>query len=328
MKKFKCLLVILCVMALSLPLSLQADDYIDITRKGSITFSYYDKDLDVAIEGASFDIYRVADVDVGYRFELTGVLSKYANMVGFDGEFPEDPDSMAIALYGYILTEGVQPDYSDTTDSEGKVTFSDLSCGLYLAVSAPVRVGDYIYTAKSVLIAVPSGNPEKVNSQGYSYEALYDITSEAKFERRESKRIDIEVQKIWDDDNDAYKMRPVSIKVALYNHLGDKLDEVVLDSSNNWRYKWEKLDPDYSYSVVEVEVTKGYVVTYGGSGNILYINNRYFPETPPTTPPPSSPPDVPNTGILWWPVPVMGICGLGCCFIGFLHKKEDEEEQA
>ena len=52
-----------------------------------------------------------------------------------------------------------------------------------------------------------------------------------------------------------------------------------------------------------------YTVTYTAKGTVLTVTNTY--KAPPEKP---DEPDLPQTGILWWPVPVMA--GLGIVFFG------------
>ena len=52
--------------------------------------------------------------------------------------------------------------------------------------------------------------------------------------------------------------------------------------------------------------------------------------TPPTTPTQPTPPDkpeIPNTGVLWWPVPVMVLCGLACLLVGISRRRGKQDEK-
>ena len=48
------------------------------------------------------------------------------------------------------------------------------------------------------------------------------------------------------------------------------------------------------------------------------------PEPTPTPPPPSPPPNLPHTGQLNWPVPVLATAGLGLFVLGFVLRKKEE----
>lgn len=49
------------------------------------------------------------------------------------------------------------------------------------------------------------------------------------------------------------------------------------------------------------------------------------PSTEPT-PPPDNPPDLPNTGMLWWPVPVLMSAGLLLILVGLMRRKRAQHE--
>ena len=51
-------------------------------------------------------------------------------------------------------------------------------------------------------------------------------------------------------------------------------------------------------------------------------------EVKPTSPPSSGGGGgkLPQTGQLWWPVPVLACAGLGCIAVGLLRRREDRDE--
>jgi|GEM_PF-3064282 len=83
---------------------------------------------------------------------------------------------------------------------------------------------------------------------------------------------------------------------------------------------------------MEVEVLSGHdEVEESKEGvPVVIMRDEYSPNTstPPTSPKPTptptpNKPELPNTGMLWWPVPILGVCGALCCYIGL--KKDDED---
>ena len=63
---------------------------------------------------------------------------------------------------------------------------------------------------------------------------------------------------------------------------------------------------------------------------LIYPPETTPEETTPIVPPPEEIPEepIPQTGMLWWPVPVMGAGGLACVGIGSLlcRKKDGEDD--
>ena len=92
------------------------------------------------------------------------------------------------------------------------------------------------------------------------------------------------VRKVWVDDG---KNRPDSVTVQLLRD-GRVRDEIELNQSNQWAYTWNRLDDDYNWSVVEVNISDGYKATYTTRGNTTTITNtkEHFS---PGSPDPSKP---------------------------------------
>lgn len=72
--------------------------------------------------------------------------------------------------------------------------------------------------------------------------------------------VDIHVEKVWNDNNDAAKMRPDSIDVQLTQN-GDVVATAVLDNDTNWQADFTGLDKfaddgvtEYEYKVNEIDV--------------------------------------------------------------------------
>jgi hypothetical protein len=117
--------------------------------------------------------------------------------------------------------------------------------------------------------------------------------------------------KVWDDGNDADRIRPASIRVLLYAdgvEVAGSMITVTADASGTWAYDFGKL-PKYNskgkqinYTIAE-EMVEGYkgetVRAVDVDGNVRFvITNTHSPEVPPTTPPetpPTTPPETPPT---------------------------------
>ena len=129
----------------------------------------------------------------------------------------------------------------------------------------------------------------------------------------------IEVEKVWSDKGHENK-RPAEIEVQLLRD-GQVYDTVALDASNNWAYSWSDLEEDRDWSVKEKSMPVGYTAVTTQNGGQFTIINTY-------TPPVSDNPKLPQTGQLWWPIPVLISAGLVFYLIGFLRwkarKKRDE----
>ena len=97
------------------------------------------------------------------------------------------------------------------------------------------------------------------------------------------------VEKVWNDDNNADKIRPESIQVQL-NANGNKYEAegvtnpVTLNEANGWKYTWNNLptkidQKDVSYEIVEIGEIKGYTSASTVNGNKTTITNTHTPES-------------------------------------------------
>ena len=86
---------------------------------------------------------------------------------------------------------------------------------------------------------------------------------------RDPENIEVEVEKIWDDEEDAYKTRPLSIEVMLYTDEkctteakyanGNPVEKKTLDKNNSWKAKWTdlpryKVEKDSEGNETETEI--------------------------------------------------------------------------
>ena len=97
------------------------------------------------------------------------------------------------------------------------------------------------------------------------------------------------VEKVWNDDNNADKIRPESIQVQL-NANGNKYEAegvtnpVTLNEANGWKYTWNNLptkidEKDVTYEIVEIGEIKGYTSASTVNGNKTTITNTHTPES-------------------------------------------------
>ena len=115
--------------------------------------------------------------------------------------------------------------------------------------------------------------------------------------------VNINVQKVWEDGNNADGIRPASIRVQLYRDGEKYRDSIVLNESNNWTDnttfqrldKYDKAGEEHSYEIKEEsfdgltgDAKTGYVDSYetnettdtdGTTTKNIIITNTHTPET-------------------------------------------------
>ena len=126
-------------------------------------------------------------------------------------------------------------------------------------------------------------------------------------EEPEGETVERTVVKVWDDKG-SESGRPASVTVTLLAD-GAAYDTQVLSDANGWRFTWTDLpatDSDgeaISWWVSENAVA-GYTPSVSASGATLVLINSV------------SSPKLPQTGQLWWPVPVLALGGLALLVVG------------
>ena len=120
------------------------------------------------------------------------------------------------------------------------------------------------------------------------------------------------VQKRWDDEGYASK-RPASITVELLCN-GLVYDTQTLNADNKWQYIWEnlpakdKMRKDNVWTLREIE-PNGYTSKVWEEDGTFIVLNSYKGSK------------LPQTGQLWWPVPLLCTAGLVLLAAGLMLKK-------
>lgn len=246
-------------------------------------------DVSCPISDMKVSLYRVADEN----YKLTGVFSNYSV------DLKQDVQGAANALENRILMDGNEADAYATSDSSGKARFSGLESGIYLVVGKEVESNGVFYMPQVSLVSL-SG----------------DLSVDLKYETS-NKASRIHVLKVWKKDNK--KSRPKSIEVCLLRSDGIVVGKVVLNSDNQWSTTWDNLSTLYTYRVMETSVPSGYKESCTREKDTIVLTNtgsdKYRVEKKDEV--------LPNSGQLWWPVPVLLFVGLVLFGLG-RHLKNEE----
>ena len=341
---------LLCLMSVAVPLpeKVYAAENIDPTKGVSLVVQCRSEG-ETSVSGVRFRLYRVAEVSPECTYTLT------SDFVDSSVDLEKRLDhaewkALANTLVGYAEFHDLVPMQEILTDANGVAMFPEegtMETGLYLVVGDRYQMGEFYYFPMPFLVCLPNYLEEQ-----WVYE---NVTAVPKYDREPVDRtVSRRVWKDWVGGNAS--VRPQEIQVALLGD-GQEYERVTLNQGNNWEYRWEELDGNVSWQVVEVEVPANYTVLTDQAGMVFHMINTYHPpggdrpggnnpggggggggeRTPnvPTTtitedtPPLASynPPDdptmlmelpegevplamLPQTGMLWWPVPVLTICGM------------------
>lgn len=102
--------------------------------------------------------------------------------------------------------------------------------------------------------------------------------------------VEVEVEKIWEDNNNQDGVRPENIKVQLYQDGIAIGNSIILSNSNDWSYKWERLLSGYEYTIKELnsnnvvvenneKYNNDYTTSYTIQNNKTILTNTHIPET-------------------------------------------------
>ena len=310
MKKYKRLtafLLCLVVAVLVLPVNALAAGSIDLNHAHSLTVTaVFDG---TPISGMQFNAYLIATVDESGELTVLDRYEEYADDLDIRGKNDEGWQEMAQILAREIMLDStLEPTCSAVTDADGVAVFSEIPMGLSLVLGSTMEKDGYVYSTSPFFVMLPE---QDLSSNTWNY----DVVANAKPGQEPAKE-DYEVIKVWKDD--CHKdQRPESITINLICD-GEVYDTITLPHNGAWRYTWEDLETNHQWTVTE-ETVDGYRdPEVRQEGNTFIITNTCSKPTPPPQP---GKPSLPQTGQLWWPVPVLIAVGMLLVVIGLVRRR-------
>lgn len=355
-RKYAALLLIVLLLAL---FGAQAVEAPDPSRNVGLSLFY--KNGAEKVVGAQFDLFLIAQQNAQGHWTASAPFQRY--QLNFDNL--TEPDSFATTLEGYVLRDDITPTQSGKTNANGFLRMPSipgtLKHGLYLLLARPHTQENKIYHTRPVMIQLPYLSHD---GSKWMYDALVNLKFESQEKPPEPQYIKRKVLKVWDDEGNENK-RPQEITVQLLKD-GEIHQTVTLNAGNRWRWTWPELDSQSRWLVVEKEVTN-YTASVRQEGITFVITNTYEePQSTPTPTPSPTPtptptptgsvsptptptvspsptptptvspsptptntpvPTLPQTGQLWWPVPVLVWMGLVLIILGLVRRRSDDYER-
>lgn len=259
---------------------------VDFSRKGSIEVTLHEMSEDTYVEGAEITLYHIADAyldGVNLAFKYTDELSSCSVSL----------DDLTIDDLSKKITLCVKPESVGTsliTNDFGTVIFNDLDLGLYL-VSQTNKVEGYS-NIDSFLVQIP-----KVIDNSWTYDIIANPKTDI------YKEIDLVVNKVWNTDSNKL---PEKVEIELLLD-GEVIDTVILNSTNKWTHTFKNLEKSDKYSVREINIPKGYKVSYTNNEYIFTVTNT---DT------------LANTGQLFYSIIILAIFGLIFILLGVIEIKK------
>lgn len=232
---------------------------VDFNEKGSIEITLFEKNDNAKIEGAELTIYKIANA----HEKNHNLVLEYVNELSNCNVSLDDLESADVASN---IEKCIPNDYagiSKLTNQDGYVKYDNLDLGLYL-VKQTNKV-DGFSKIDSFLSMIP-----KVIDNKWEY----DIKATPKTDI--IRVMDIHVRKVWNTSNNNTNHSinlPKSIAVELLLN-GEIVDTIKLDNENEWKHTWIDLPKSDSYTVREINVPKGWTVTYQKEDNSFIVTNQ------------------------------------------------------
>lgn len=272
-------------------------------------------------ENVRFDLYHVA-VASDSGWQPTDDFAAYPVTLPDEDSPAADWRAAAETLAAYVAQDTPTPAASGRVAS-GSVQFGALEEGLYLAIGETVQQNNTLYIPVPVLIHVQGDTAVTIKAEETA------VTPEP---------VEYTVAKVWQGGENA---RPLSVTVQLLCD-GQPDRTVSLNALNGWRYTWTS-EPGHLWQVAEQNVPDGFAVAVEQDGLAFTVTNTWqepqqpgSPDQPGSTPVPGTPPmgqtggTLPQTGQLWWPVPLLLALGVACVGIGQFraHRKHKYDHEA
>lgn len=272
------------------------------------------------LSGVTVTLHRVADiteVSPWITFTLSGEFANYPVKL-------EDLDSdgwadAAFTLANYAVADDITPDATTKTGADGYAQFDKIEQGLYLVRAEKYVDGKgYRYTAAPTLLELPTYK-ESDHKWELNAEVEMKVERTPKPEESETDTPDtpdmpsdsvtttgtsLSVHKVW---NSGRAEQPESVTVEVVTE-GKSVANAQLTAATGWCHTFTGLDSSKQYSVVERGVPQGYTVTISKGSNGYIITNTAVDYTQAVQPALTG--LIPQTGLLWWPVPVLAVLGL------------------
>lgn len=305
MKKSAALLLVVLTLFAALAVPALAIDRFDPNEELSLTVSFAVDEK--ALEGAHFRLFRVADMVEYGELNYTEAF-KNCEAGALSDLTVEQTQALCERLYDYLLkNEAIEPVDAENTDKDGLLRFpahdNKLLPGLYLVTSDRFYLNGVSHEAAPFVVCLPYRGEDEVWD--------YDMTVSPKLADTQ-----VEVQKIWQDKGNE-KKRPTEVVVELIKGKDEKaFASVVLSEKNEWSYVWEELPGGFEWSVREVTKAENYKSATEQVPGGFRIINTY-------SPPPGK--TLPQTGLLWWPVPVLACAGMLLFVLGWAKQRKHEE---
>ncbi len=263
----------------------------------------------IPVVGMNVNIYLAATLR-GTEMSLSSDFSMCTELLDVAAGDPEDVRGAAYSLESTVtLNREIKPTSTLSTNEKGYAVFDGLAAGVYLVSCDSLVSGERVYSAAPFLAYIYEADMT-------SGECIVAVTKTAV----SGKKLDLEVVKLWQDACHP-SARPDSVELSLWCD-GRLYDVITLPENGRWSHTWTALDASRRWNVTETPC-EGYAAPeIIRDGDTVTVTNSCNKTTPP-----ERGDDLPQTGQLWWPVPIMLVVGALLCVLGIVIRRGARDER-
>lgn len=247
---------------------------LNLDKRGSISLTLVDKNLNEPLVGAELSVYFVATVSENSDGKLF-----YSFSEDFKSLNTKVDDAELVKKLDLFVSQNSLKPIKITTNSDGIAFCDDLDLGLYFIRQTGTVEG--FTPCTSFLVTLPNENND---------EYVYDVNASPKTEV--ARLTDITIKKVWNTDKSTEAADSVTVQLL---RNGNVVKTATLNAQNNWQVTYTDMPESDAYSIKEVDVPKGFTATYQQKGYVFTVTNTST---------------LIQTGQLTWPIPVLAISGM------------------
>lgn len=303
---------------------------VQATETGSLYIDYHTDNMPLPF--VDYGLYYLYTVDEEGEFTPTPDYEKLGSVLDLSDN--EAWVTQSQTANNFIIAYGLSPDIQGETDDMGRGMTVGLAAGIYLLKFDKTILDEMAYEADPILVVVSE-------EEDWSQSMIPKVKS---YPEAELTYRTVIVLKTWRNDHDL-GVRPEYVTINLYQD-GSLEDSIFLGEHNSWSYKWDNLDGNSEWAILEEDLPEGYTVeiTYEKDTmtTIFHVQNTYendfavgggssvgvggggevegdYHDT-----------DVEGalteTGALMWPIPLLFGGGFALLLVGFALRKDKNEE--
>lgn len=264
----------------------------DPDKTGSISVTLVEPKQNEPIVGAELSVYHVASVVMDADGKLI-----YDYTEDFEAIDAALDDAALVAKLDAFVSAHSVPSAHITTDAQGTACCDALALGLYFVKQTGEVEG--FAPCTPFLVTVP-------NEKDGEY--VYEVNASPKTDV--ARLTEITIKKVW--NTDASTKTADYVTVCLLRD-GVAVKTAILSNENDWQITYSDLPESDAYSIVEVDVPKGFTATYQQNGYVFTVTNTST---------------LIQTGQLTWPIPLLAIGGMLFIAVGIMLLQKKRKENA